>query len=218
MQIGCLGDIIFSVSSELVRTFSGAQWSFGAGYAQHKLHLSKSAPEFTGIDADSITFEMPLFAELGVNVSKELDKLDKYIRTGEAVTLVIGEKKYGEYRWVVTGRKIKMQTFDRSGNLSGATVSVSLLEYPAPPPMPMPKPVVTQVLGAVDAPPKAWAVGDSVIANGRPQYSSYGNGAPGANVTNHIGKITFLNLKSGIPYPIHVDWLGWFAESQIKRA
>lgn len=62
-----------------------------------------------------------------------------------------------------------------------------------------------------------WNIGDEVVANGQPQYSSYGNGTPGAAVTNYTGKITYLNLKSGIPYPICVGYLGWFAESQVKR-
>lgn len=70
---------------------------------------------------------------------------------------------------------------------------------------------------AAPAPSGGWKIGDSVIANGRPQYSSYGNGTPGANVTNRKGKITYLNLKSGIPYPVHVDYLGWFAESQVTK-
>lgn len=62
-----------------------------------------------------------------------------------------------------------------------------------------------------------WAIGDEVVANGRPQYSSYGQGNPGFLVTDHKGKITHLNLKSGIPYPIHVDYLGWFAENQVEK-
>ena len=63
-----------------------------------------------------------------------------------------------------------------------------------------------------------WKIGDEVIVNGRPQYSSYGNGTPGATLSNYRGKITYLNLKSGIPYPIHVDQKGWFAESQVTKA
>lgn len=61
-----------------------------------------------------------------------------------------------------------------------------------------------------------WAIGDKAIANGRPQYTSYG-GNPGANVSNYSGSVTYLNLKSGVPYPIHVDHLGWFAESQVTK-
>lgn len=62
----------------------------------------------------------------------------------------------------------------------------------------------------------SWKIGDEVICSGRPQISSWG-GNPGAEVTNHKGKITYLNLAAGIPYPIHVDYLGWFAESQVQR-
>lgn len=62
-----------------------------------------------------------------------------------------------------------------------------------------------------------WNIGDEVTCSGRPQYSSWGIGNPGAQVTNHKGKITHLNLKAGIPYPIHVDYLGWFAENQVHK-
>lgn len=62
-----------------------------------------------------------------------------------------------------------------------------------------------------------WAIGDEVIVTGLPQYSSYGLGDPGVPVTDWKGKISHLNLKPEIPYPIHVDWLGWFAENQVQR-
>lgn len=63
-----------------------------------------------------------------------------------------------------------------------------------------------------------WEIGESVIVTGNPQYDSWGNGKPGKSVEKHNGKITHLNLKSGIPYPIHVDYLGWFAENQVQKA
>ncbi|MDR1158362.1 MAG: SH3 domain-containing protein [Oscillospiraceae bacterium] len=64
----------------------------------------------------------------------------------------------------------------------------------------------------------SWAIGDAVIANGQPQYSSYGDGTPGASVANYSGTVTYLNLKGGAPYPIHVGKLGWFAEGQVAKA
>lgn len=62
-----------------------------------------------------------------------------------------------------------------------------------------------------------WKIGDEVIVTGRPQYSSYGNGRPGTMLKNYRGKVTHLNLKSGIPYPIHVDYKGWYALSQVQK-
>lgn len=61
-----------------------------------------------------------------------------------------------------------------------------------------------------------WEIGDDVIVSGRPQYTSYGEGTPGANVTNYNGKVTYLNLSA--PYPICVGYLGWFALSQVSKA
>lgn len=63
-----------------------------------------------------------------------------------------------------------------------------------------------------------WNIGDEVTVTGRPQSSSYGDGRSGAAVTNYTGTITYLNLKDGIPYPIHVGNLGWFAISQVQNA
>lgn len=62
-----------------------------------------------------------------------------------------------------------------------------------------------------------WKIGDEVIANGRPQYDSWGIGKPGMNFTDYKGKVTHLNLKPGIPYPIHVDYLGWYALDQVHK-
>ncbi len=129
MQIGCLGDIVFMVSSEIVKTIDSVQWSGSARYAEHQRHLTNALTEFTGLDPDTISFEMMLSAYLGVDPYPELVKLWQYERSGKALPLVIGEKSYGKYRWTVKNHKIKMQNFDKNGNLTSATVSVSLLEY-----------------------------------------------------------------------------------------
>ena len=71
--------------------------------------------------------------------------------------------------------------------------------------------------GAGNSSSGSWAVGDAVIANGKPQYSSWGVGKPGAEVTNYRGSVTQLNLRDGIPYPIHVGYLGWFSEAQVQK-
>ena len=59
----------------------------------------------------------------------DIVKIWDYERSGRALPLVLGSKAYGKYRWVIKSHKIKMQTFDGHGNLTSATVSLSLTEY-----------------------------------------------------------------------------------------
>lgn len=68
------------------------------------------------------------------------------------------------------------------------------------------------------SPPPAdtgYKIGDEVIANGYPYYTSYGT-RPGRKLTNYRGRITHLNFKKGAGYPIHVDRKGWFREQDIQ--
>lgn len=128
-QVGCLGDIPFTVSSETVQTINNMTWSGSARYSRHQRVLTNALTEFTGLDPDKITFEMTLSAFLGVNPMTAIGLLWDYERKGTSLPLVIGEKGYGKYRWTITDHKIKMKDFDGNGALLTATVSVSLLEY-----------------------------------------------------------------------------------------
>lgn len=128
-KIGCLGDIPFIVSADTVQTIQNAVWSGSARYSEHQRHLSNALTEFTGLDPDKFSFDIVLSAYLGVDPMTAINQLWQYEREGKTVPLVIGDKGYGKYRWTVKSHKIKIQTYDRSGNLLAATVSVDLLEY-----------------------------------------------------------------------------------------
>ncbi len=127
--VGCLGDIVFTVSSEFVRTLDNAQWSGSAQYAVHHRHATHALTEFTGLDPDKFTFDMVLGSALGTDPMEELTRLWKYERDGTAVPLTLGEHAYGKWRWVVVNHKAKIQAWDKFGNATMAKVSVSLQEY-----------------------------------------------------------------------------------------
>lgn len=74
---------------------------------------------------------------------------------------------------------------------------------------------LTKASGNTGSSGGAYNVGDEVTVTGTPQYSSYGNGRPGAPVTNYKGTITYTNMRDGVKYPIAVDYLGWFALSDV---
>lgn len=76
-----------------------------------------------------ISFDITFFAEVGVDPIKEATKLWKYMREGTALQLLIGDKAYGKYRWVIQSLKYKLKYLDVHGNQYCTTVYVSLLEY-----------------------------------------------------------------------------------------
>lgn len=127
--VGCLGDVIFTVSRSVVRTLDNMTWSGSARYAVHERHLTHALTEFTGLDPDKITFYILLSAELGVDPIAEVVKLWNIERSGRAVPLTVGTKGYGKYRWNILKHEMKMKTFYGNGDVHTATVSVSLQEY-----------------------------------------------------------------------------------------
>jgi hypothetical protein len=129
MQVGVLGDIVFQVSSNVIKTLDNLQWSGSARYGEHSRHLTNALTEFTGIDPDTMSFDMELSVYLGVDPMAELVKIWTYERSGKPLSLVVGERAYGKYKWTIKSHKIKMRTYDKKGNVTGASVSVDLLEY-----------------------------------------------------------------------------------------
>lgn len=130
MTVGCLGDVEFSVSSDLVKTFENMKWGGAAKITSHERHMNGALSEFTGSDAEKVSFDFVLSEYMGVkNVQQEIDKLRLYMENGRVLPLVIGTKSYGRYRWLISSLDSGKCTFDGRGKLMATTVSVSLIEY-----------------------------------------------------------------------------------------
>ncbi len=125
--IGSLGGVVFSVSTNQVKTFDGLKCSCSAKYASHNRHLKDTLLEFTGCDPDKITFTMALSAFLGVNPQTEISVLKAAEREGKIMRLIIGRKSYGN--WVITSLSIDYDHIDNKGNILAANVSISLTTY-----------------------------------------------------------------------------------------
>lgn len=129
MVVGALGDIVFEVSHETVRTLDNLKWSGSARWATHERHKTHALTEYTGMDPDKITFDFYLSHFLGVTPMDELVKLWKYEREGTPVGLVIGSHGYGKYRWVVQRHDTSMESYGGTGDILSCKVSIELLEY-----------------------------------------------------------------------------------------
>lgn len=129
MNIGSLGGIVFSVDPNRIQTVNNFKQSGSASYGKHQRHCGDTLLEFVGRDVDTISFDMTLAAQLGVDVEAELAKIAGAERSGVALKLVIGKKVLGRYKWVITKHTVNFKQLDRSGTLVLAEVSVQLSEY-----------------------------------------------------------------------------------------
>lgn len=127
-EIGTLGDIVFKVSANKVKTFDDLKIDSKTNYAKHTRHLKKPLLEFQYNDTDTASLTIYLSAFLGVNPKSVQDKIDKYRKKGKILTLIIGGTKYGS-QWVITGHTKDYERFDKQGNLLIAKSTLSLEQY-----------------------------------------------------------------------------------------
>ena len=85
--------MVFTSSSNLVRTFSDLRQRNGARYAEHEVIGKKPKLEFVGPGLEEISFKVQLMRELGVDPDKELKVLQEMRDKGEAALLIFGETK-----------------------------------------------------------------------------------------------------------------------------
>ena len=128
-MIGTWGDVVFTVSAEYVKTFDAFNRSESARWSKHDIHGQKSKSEFTGIDAGKLSFTMHFSAFHGVNPREELNKFIKYVRSGEAQTLIIGNKRVGVNKWYIPSTSETWNYVDNHGNVLTADLNVSMEEY-----------------------------------------------------------------------------------------
>nr|DAX45723.1 MAG TPA: hypothetical protein [Caudoviricetes sp.] len=104
--------------------------SVSARYTTHQRAGGKALAEFTGTDADTITFDIELSAYLGVAPSKQREILKGYVDNHTTLPFVLGNEVFGSYRWVIKSVKFKTKHTDAFGVPTWITASVTLLEYP----------------------------------------------------------------------------------------
>lgn len=128
--IGCLGDIIFSVSTEEVKTIRGLTISHSANIQNHKRRAQKPLLEFVSSELDTASFSLRLSSFLGSAPQKDYGSLKEYLAKGTPKPFVLGEERIGSCLWCITKLKNTVDHYDGQGNIIGIDLSISLSEYP----------------------------------------------------------------------------------------
>jgi phage protein U len=128
--IGTLGDIVFEVSRDKVRTFDNLTRKGAARWATHDVVGKKPVREFIGQGLESISFTMHLSVSLGVNPLAEINKLRELRDKGTPMELVLNGTSISDNLWVLEDLSEDWRKLDNKGILLFADVDVSLQEYP----------------------------------------------------------------------------------------
>lgn len=134
-MIGIIGDqklnrvITFTTSTDKILTFDNFEQSSFVRLGRHDVHMQKPKTEFLGPELDTISFVMRLDISFGVNPIEEIKKLYQLQKDGEAVSLIIGNRSYGENLWVIKSLRQQYRQVDNRGNLLIAELNIELEEY-----------------------------------------------------------------------------------------
>ena len=128
-MIGSLGEVVFEVSTERVRTFRDFQIQRSAKYSEHAIHGRKGLLEFTGLAPASMSLSIRLDAGLGVNPKEELSTLHDVLTKHQAVPFILDGEPQGDGLWVLEGLDEKHEIVDNHGTSIAVEVSLKLKEY-----------------------------------------------------------------------------------------
>jgi hypothetical protein len=103
--------------------------SGSANITEHKLIGRKALAEFAGSDAEKISLNITLSADLGSDVEGEINKIKAHTERGTQLPLVIGRSLYGNFRWLINGYNINITEHDIRGVPIFAVVTLKLIEY-----------------------------------------------------------------------------------------
>ena len=129
MAIGSLGDIVFNVSEECVKTFSDLSIQRSAKYTEHSIAGRKGLLEFTGFGASTASLKIRLDAGLGINPKNELETLWKMFYAHEAVPFILNGEIIGDNLWVIENIDESYDIIDNTGVIIALDVSLRLKEY-----------------------------------------------------------------------------------------
>lgn len=129
-KIGNLGKlIVFEVSANRVLTFDGLTQSVKGRWTVQNPILGKPYPEFLGPGQRTISLSIYLSAMHGVKPRKTMERIEKAIEQGTPYKLVIGGKKVGSNKWVITDMSESWGEIIRGGKLAAASLTLNLAEY-----------------------------------------------------------------------------------------
>lgn len=127
MQLGNFGEIVFEASAQTVRNWQKLQRKGSARFAEHKVLGAKPRLEFLGEGLDTVSLQIRLDHQLGLDPIAEIDALRAIKAAGQEKQLILGGNVFGKF--VLVDLVEDHQRHGAGGLLLMADVSLELKEY-----------------------------------------------------------------------------------------
>lgn len=128
-MIGFLGGIRFRVSEDQVLTFRNLKQEISATWNTTNRIGLKPMMEYGGPDLQTVSLEIILDAGLGVKPRILMNALERMTELGISGYLIIGRRRVGQNKWVITKCSQAYDTVLHGGEVYKGTVSLTLQEY-----------------------------------------------------------------------------------------
>lgn len=129
-KIGNFGkQIVFSVSSKKVLTFSDLNETISGRWSEHSVQYRRPQAEFLGPSSMQITMTIVVDAGLGVSPIKMRSKIKSCIDNGSTEYLVIGGRKLSSNKFYVSQMSDTWDVIYKNGKVSKMTMNLTFVEY-----------------------------------------------------------------------------------------
>lgn len=128
-KIGSYGEIVFEVSRKKVQTFYDYQSSVSSRWNEHEIIQKKPKSEFVGPGLEEISFSVKFSASLGVNPTKQLEKLRAMVNSGKVAAIILGGKPISQNYYSLQRFDESNHVIDNKGRLLAVDVTLNLKEY-----------------------------------------------------------------------------------------
>lgn len=132
-KIGSLGGIQFYVKSvdgkNKILSFQDMSRESSARYEEHPVTGKKAYLEFIAPEPDQITLTIIADEKFGIAPRKLQKKLHIYEAQGKVCTFMLGGRRVGHYKWVITGTSDVYTTISVGGRVTQMSFALTLKEY-----------------------------------------------------------------------------------------
>ena len=132
-EVGSLGGIQFYVRAingkNEILSFQDMSRESSAKYGEHSAAGKKAYLEFIAPEPEQITLTIVADEKFGIKPRKLQKKLHVYEAQGKVCTFMLGGKRVGHFKWVITGTSDTYKTIGVNGKVTQMSFVLTLKEY-----------------------------------------------------------------------------------------